>query len=99
VPSFAGRAQKELNLELLELKYVNLDEYDAMALFIYFAVIKEVQPNKTLKPLCLCNLTPVMTKDEADDMTSLLVKQNYGLESLLCINSDERMGMCVPSCG
>jgi hypothetical protein len=83
---------KNLTLECLELRSVDLTEAYATAFSFYFTAIKAVQPNKTLKTLYLCYGSPQMTDDEVKEMTSL-VKQNYGLESLPGINYyGERMG-------
>jgi hypothetical protein len=79
-------------LERLDLENANMAEADVTAVSFCFTVIKAVQSNKTLKSLCLCYYDfPQMTDDEAKDMT-LLVKQNYGLESLPVIESGGRMG-------
>jgi Ran GTPase-activating protein (RanGAP) involved in mRNA processing and transport len=72
---------KNSTLERLELRNVNLAEAGVTVLSLYFAIIKAVQANKTLKALYLCYESTQMTDDEVKEMTSL-VKQNYGLESL-----------------
>jgi hypothetical protein len=92
VLSFAGRARKNSTLECLDLDFRNFAEASVSAICFYFAVVKAVRPNKTLKTLRLCCHTlPEMTDDEVKNLTSL-VKQNYGLESLPGIDSGERMG-------
>jgi hypothetical protein len=90
-PALKQGLGKNSTLERLKLASVSLAEADATALSFYSAVIKAVQPNKTLTTLLLCDIPPEMTDDEVKEMTSL-VQQNYGLESLPSIDSDGRMG-------
>jgi hypothetical protein len=78
-------------LERLNLNIVNLADAGVTVLSLYFAIIKAVQANKTLKSLWLCNFPPPMSDELVKNLT-LLIKQNYGLESLPNIHSGERMG-------
>jgi hypothetical protein len=53
-PALQDGLGKNLTLERLELYNLTMAEADATALSFYFAVIKAVQPNKTMKTLYLC---------------------------------------------
>jgi hypothetical protein len=50
-------------LERLNLNIVNLADAGVAVLSLYFAIIKAVQANKTLKSLWLCNFPPPMSDE------------------------------------
>jgi hypothetical protein len=90
-PALQDGLGKNSTLERLELIEIGLVEAGVSAFSFYFAAVKAVQPNKTLKSLRLGYYSLEMADDEVKDIAAL-VNQNYGLESLENNSSDERMG-------
>jgi hypothetical protein len=90
-PALQDGLRENSTLERLELRDVTMAKAGVTALSFYFAVIKAVQPNTTLKTLGLCYSIPQMSDDKVKNLTSL-IQQNYGLESLPVIKFGERMG-------
>jgi hypothetical protein len=91
IPALCEGLGKNSTLEILELILGGTVDVAHVTSFC-IAVVEAIQLNRTLKTLDLCTGdTPTLTDDEVKHLTSV-VKKNYGLERLITLDLDDRMG-------